>query len=223
MSQLRAEDKALLSAVFDTETGIPYPVKTPRFPIAAPPYTERIRYATFNFRAGYTAENHCYAKETVIAAFREKQGNVRNYLARHYDFRDVGKDAQGRKKGPLPSEDRLAKALNLAEALQQSERAAVDKVVALPLAGTGASPELNATLVRLKQLHKKACGIIKHNTNAVKNLAATQALPGDNVDEGNSPEPPAKQPAKPAAGVPRRCLGRRAGGRSGGGPAARPP
>eukprot|EP00873_Tetraselmis_striata_P043634 jgi/Tetstr1/463898/TSEL_008709.t1 len=59
---------------------------------------------------------------------------------------------------------------------------------------------------------KRAGGIIKHNTNAVKNLAATQAVPGDNVDdEGSSPEPPAKkakQPAKPAAvGVPARGRG----------------
>eukprot|EP00873_Tetraselmis_striata_P006155 jgi/Tetstr1/426419/TSEL_016727.t1 len=50
-----------------------------------------------------------------------------------------------------------------------------NKVVALPLAGTAASPELNATLRVLKQHQKKAGGSIKHNTNAVKNLAATQA------------------------------------------------
>eukprot|EP00873_Tetraselmis_striata_P020889 jgi/Tetstr1/441153/TSEL_029413.t1 len=44
--------------------------------------------------------------------------------------------------------------------------------------------------------------IKQHNTNAVKNLAATQASLGDNVDEGSSPEPPAKgaKPAKPAVG-----------------------
>eukprot|EP00873_Tetraselmis_striata_P040851 jgi/Tetstr1/461115/TSEL_006254.t1 len=57
---------------------------------------------------------------------------------------------------------------------------------------------------------KRAGGIIKHNSNAVKNLAATQAFPGENVDEGNSPEPrakKAKQPAKPAAGVPARGRG----------------
>eukprot|EP00873_Tetraselmis_striata_P027152 jgi/Tetstr1/447416/TSEL_034850.t1 len=62
--------------------------------------------------------------------------------------------------------------------------------------------ELNATLARLKQHQKKAGGIIKHNTNAVKNMAATQAFPGDSVDEGSFPEPLAKktkQPAKPAA------------------------
>eukprot|EP00873_Tetraselmis_striata_P017718 jgi/Tetstr1/437982/TSEL_026612.t1 len=62
--------------------------------------------------------------------------------------------------------------------------------------------ELNATLARLKQHLKKAGGIIKHNTNAVKTMAATQAFPGDNVDEGSFPEPLAKktkQPAKPAA------------------------
>eukprot|EP00873_Tetraselmis_striata_P002408 jgi/Tetstr1/422672/TSEL_013470.t1 len=59
----------------------------------------------------------------------------------------------------------------------------------------------------LKQQQKRAGGIIKHNTNAVKGLTATQAFPGDNVDEGNSPEPPPKkamQPAKPAARVPAR-------------------
>eukprot|EP00873_Tetraselmis_striata_P027709 jgi/Tetstr1/447973/TSEL_035277.t1 len=65
-----------------------------------------------------------------------------------------------------------------------------------------------------------AGGIIKHNTNAVKRMAATQAFPSDiNVDEGSSPEPPAKkakQPAKPAAGVPARSRGGD-GARAGGG------
>eukprot|EP00873_Tetraselmis_striata_P041570 jgi/Tetstr1/461834/TSEL_006913.t1 len=56
----------------DAYTGIPYLLKkTLRFPIAAPPYIERICYATFNYRAGYTAANYIYTKETVIAAFRE--------------------------------------------------------------------------------------------------------------------------------------------------------
>eukprot|EP00873_Tetraselmis_striata_P004297 jgi/Tetstr1/424561/TSEL_015087.t1 len=58
-----------------------------------------------------------------------------------------------------------------------------------------------------KQLQTRAGGIIKHNTKAVKNLAPKQAFPGDNVDEGSGPEPStkkAKQPAKPAAGVPAR-------------------
>eukprot|EP00873_Tetraselmis_striata_P037322 jgi/Tetstr1/457586/TSEL_044154.t1 len=64
------------------------------------------------------------------------------------------------------------------------------------------APTLNATSGPLKQQQKRAGGIIKHTTNAVKNLAATHACSGDNVDEGSSPEPPAKkakQPAKPAA------------------------
>eukprot|EP00873_Tetraselmis_striata_P001594 jgi/Tetstr1/421858/TSEL_012758.t1 len=68
----------------------------------------------------------------------------------------------------------------------------------------------------LKQRQKRAGGIIKHNTNVVKNLAAMQAFPSDNIDEGSSPEPPAKkakQPAKPAVGVPGRCWGH--GGRRG--------
>eukprot|EP00873_Tetraselmis_striata_P017551 jgi/Tetstr1/437815/TSEL_026455.t1 len=72
----------------------------------------------------------------------------------------------------------------------------------------------------LVQQHKRAGGIIKHNTNAVKNMAATQAFPGDNVDEGSSPEPPAKkakQPAKPAAGVPAQGRGG-AWAMAGGGP-----
>eukprot|EP00873_Tetraselmis_striata_P016202 jgi/Tetstr1/436466/TSEL_025294.t1 len=74
----------------------------------------------------------------------------------------------------------------------------------------------------LKQHQKKTGGIIKHNTNAVKNMAATrtQALPGDNVDEGTRPEPPAKktkQPDQPAATVPARGRGG-AGVRVGGGP-----
>eukprot|EP00873_Tetraselmis_striata_P018241 jgi/Tetstr1/438505/TSEL_027060.t1 len=120
------------------------------FPIAAFPYIERICYAAYIYRAGYTSENHFYAKATVMAAFREytpsppflptplqpslwvvltvhlvmhkKQENVRNYLARYY-FQDEAKDGQGgRKKGALmPSEDRLAKALDLAEAWEHSE------------------------------------------------------------------------------------------------------
>eukprot|EP00873_Tetraselmis_striata_P014641 jgi/Tetstr1/434905/TSEL_023902.t1 len=241
-----AEDKTVLSDVFDecwagdTHTGIPYPLKkTMRFPIAAPPYIERICYATFNYRAGYTADNHIYAKETVGAAFREyhpspflptlmrpyfwvvltvhlmmyrKQGNVRNYLARHY-FQDEGKDGQGgRKKGPLPSADRLAKALDLEEEWHQTELGRYYHA--------GKCPPANVMFKGEEEVcEKRAGGIIKHNTNAVKNLAATQAVPGDNVDEGSSPEPPAKkakQPAKPAAGG--LALGRGgAGARVGGG------
>eukprot|EP00873_Tetraselmis_striata_P044552 jgi/Tetstr1/464816/TSEL_009555.t1 len=59
-------------------------------------------------------------------------------------------------------------------------------------------------------------GIVKHNTNVVKNLAATQAFHGDNADEGSSPEAPAKmakQPAKPAGPGPGWCWGQ--GGRAG--------
>eukprot|EP00873_Tetraselmis_striata_P003220 jgi/Tetstr1/423484/TSEL_014163.t1 len=166
------------------------------FPIAAPPYTERICYTTFNYRAGYTADNVVYAKEAVIAAFREytpspflptplrpslwvltvhlvmyrKQGNVRNYLARYF-FQDEGKDGQG-----------------------------AQHIVSLPLAGTVASSKLHGLVGVLAQQQKRAAGIIKHNTNAVKNLAATQAVPGDNVDEGSSPEPPAKKAKQPSAG-----------------------
>eukprot|EP00873_Tetraselmis_striata_P025479 jgi/Tetstr1/445743/TSEL_033391.t1 len=80
--------------------------------------------------------------------------------------------------------------------------------------------ELNATLGMLKQQKKKADGIIKHNTNAAKSQVATQAFPGDNVDEGSSPElrvKKAKQPAKPAARVPARGRGG-AGAIAGGGP-----
>eukprot|EP00873_Tetraselmis_striata_P025161 jgi/Tetstr1/445425/TSEL_033207.t1 len=72
-----------------------------------------------------------------------------------------------------------------------------------------AAPRLGGRV--LAQQQKRAGGIINHNTNAVKNLAATQAVPGDNDDEGSSPEPPAnkkaKQPAKPAARVPARGRG----------------
>eukprot|EP00873_Tetraselmis_striata_P018972 jgi/Tetstr1/439236/TSEL_027678.t1 len=95
-----------------------------------------------------------------------------------------------------------------------------NKIVSLPLAGTAASPKLHGLVGVLAQPQKRAGGIIKHNTNAVKNLAATQAVPGDNVDEGSSPEPPAKkakQPAKPAAGglaQGRGGAGARAGGQS---------
>eukprot|EP00873_Tetraselmis_striata_P038372 jgi/Tetstr1/458636/TSEL_004340.t1 len=94
-----------------------------------------------------------------------------------------------------------------------------NKIVSLPLAGTAASPKLHGLVGVLAQQQKRAGGIIKHNTNAVKNLAATQAVPGDNVDEGSSPEPPAKkakQPAKPAAGGLAQGRGG-AGARAGGG------
>eukprot|EP00873_Tetraselmis_striata_P004044 jgi/Tetstr1/424308/TSEL_014875.t1 len=228
-----AKDKAVLSAVFgecwprDTRTGIPYPLKkTHRFPIAAPPYTERICYTSF-YRAGYTTDNVVYAKEAVIAAFREytpspflptplrpslwavltvhlvmyrKHGNVRNYLARYY-FQDQGKDGQGgRKKGPLPSADGLAKALDLAEAWHQSELGRYYQAGKCPPANVMFKGEEEVCEVTP---HWEAAGrAASSNTNAVKNLAATQAVPGDNVDEGSSPEPPAKkakQPAKPAA------------------------
>eukprot|EP00873_Tetraselmis_striata_P017112 jgi/Tetstr1/437376/TSEL_026060.t1 len=75
-----------------------------------------------------------------------------------------------------------------------------NKAGSLPLAGTAASPKLHGLVGVLAQ-QKRAGGIIKHNTSVVKNLAATQAVPGANVDEGSSPEPPAKK-AKPAAGTP---------------------
>eukprot|EP00873_Tetraselmis_striata_P034041 jgi/Tetstr1/454305/TSEL_041224.t1 len=80
-----------------------------------------------------------------------------------------------------------------------------NKVVSMALAGTSDSPKLHGLVGVLAQQQKRAGGIIKHNTNAVKNHTATQAVPGDNVDEGSGPEPPAKntkQPAKPPAGVP---------------------
>eukprot|EP00873_Tetraselmis_striata_P026062 jgi/Tetstr1/446326/TSEL_033869.t1 len=76
---------------------------------------------------------------------------------------------------------------------------------------------INPTALPCVLVHKqkRAGSIIKHNINAVKNMAAMQAVPGDNVDEGSSPEPPAKkakQPAKPAAGGPGWCRGQ--GGRT---------
>eukprot|EP00873_Tetraselmis_striata_P039901 jgi/Tetstr1/460165/TSEL_005481.t1 len=126
----------------------------------------------------------------------KENGDVRNYLARHY-FRDVGKDTQRRKKGPLPSEDRLAKARNLAHAWQQSEIGRNYQA--------GKCPPSNVVFNGEEEICE-AGGIIKHYTNTVKKLAATQAFPGVNVDEGgSSSEPPAKkakQLAKPAAGVP---------------------
>eukprot|EP00873_Tetraselmis_striata_P025448 jgi/Tetstr1/445712/TSEL_003511.t1 len=156
--------------------------------------------------ASRTCEDFLHFAETAVAVLiLRKQANVRNYLAGHY-FPDVGMDAQARKKGPLASADRLA-----------------DRIVALPLApGATASPELNRIVGVLKQHQKKAGGIIKHNTNAAKNLAATKAFSGDNVDERSGPEPPAKkakQHVKPAAGVPAGAGRGRggAGGRAGGG------
>eukprot|EP00873_Tetraselmis_striata_P006947 jgi/Tetstr1/427211/TSEL_017399.t1 len=62
--------------------------------------------------------------------------------------------------------------------------------------------ELHGGLVGvLKHQRKRAGGVTKHNINAVNNLPAMEAFPGANVDNGGSSEPPAKQPAKPAAGV----------------------
>eukprot|EP00873_Tetraselmis_striata_P009645 jgi/Tetstr1/429909/TSEL_019774.t1 len=231
-----AQDNAVLSAVFDeclpreTQTGIPYPLKkTPR-----------------------------------------KQANVRNYLARYY-FKDEGKDGQGGRKGPLLSEDRLAKALHLAEDWQQSKlgrhyqagkcppsnvmfkgevevcdvtphsEAAVAVSDPRPVPTFGGKPIVSSVkrswrclgrapphrhssrqgfLGMLKQQQKEAAGSIKHNTNAVKNLAAMQAVSDDNVDEGSSTEPPAKrakQPAKPAAEVPARVRLGGGGAKAGGG------
>eukprot|EP00873_Tetraselmis_striata_P002558 jgi/Tetstr1/422822/TSEL_013613.t1 len=80
------------------------------------------------------------------------------------------------------------------------------------------TPKLHGLVGVLAQQQKRAGVIIKNNTNAVKNMAATQAFPGDNLDEGSSPEPPAskaKHPANHAAGVPARGRGgtrARAGG-----------
>eukprot|EP00873_Tetraselmis_striata_P044580 jgi/Tetstr1/464844/TSEL_009583.t1 len=151
-------------------------------------------------------------------------GNVRNYLARYY-FQDEGKDSQGgRKKGPLPSADGLAKALDFAEAWHHSELGRYYQAGKCPHAnvmfkGEEEVCELHGLVGVLAQQQKRAGGIIKHNTNAVKNLAATQAVPTDNVDEGSSPEPPAKkakQPAKPAAGGLAQGRGG-AGARAGGG------
>eukprot|EP00873_Tetraselmis_striata_P006634 jgi/Tetstr1/426898/TSEL_017111.t1 len=194
---------------------MPYTLKkTPRFSIATPPpYTERICYATFNFRANSTTENHCYATETVIAAFREKQGNKRNYLARHC-FRVVGKDAQGWKQEPLPSEDRLAKAMrHCSGPLHQSELERYCQASQCPPASNvvfkgeeedcEVTPHSEAAAPRLGERAYATRRAASSST--VKSMAATQAFPGDNVDEGNSPEPPAKkaakQPAKkPAAG-----------------------
>eukprot|EP00873_Tetraselmis_striata_P007247 jgi/Tetstr1/427511/TSEL_017637.t1 len=136
--------------------------------------------------------------------------NVRNYLARHY-FHDAdeGKDAQA---DPRPAPTSGGKPI--ASSVQ------CNKVVALPLAGTAASPKIHGLVGMLKQPLKRAGGFIKHNTNAVKNLAAMQAFPGDNVDEGSSSEPPAKKAkppaAKPAGGVPARGRGG-VGARAGGG------
>eukprot|EP00873_Tetraselmis_striata_P003351 jgi/Tetstr1/423615/TSEL_001387.t1 len=108
-----------------------------------------------------------------------------------------------------------------------------NNIVLLPLAGTAASPKVHGLVMGvLARQQKRSGGIIKHNnTNAVKNLAATQAVPGDNVDEGSSPEPP--RPRRPSSPPSRRLerrpgagmvMGsRRAVGRSGRGPAAGPP
>eukprot|EP00873_Tetraselmis_striata_P028077 jgi/Tetstr1/448341/TSEL_035625.t1 len=184
---------------------------------AAPPYIERICYTTFNYRAGYTADNHVYAKETIMAAFREYTPSpflptpLRPSLWVVLTVNLV----MYREHGNTPAQSlRSAVIKPIVSTVQRN------KIVSLPLAGTVASPKLHGLVLGvLAQQQKRAGGIIKHNTNAVKNLAATQAVPGDNVDEGSSPEPPAnkaKQPAKPAAGgLARGRSG--AGARAGGG------
>eukprot|EP00873_Tetraselmis_striata_P028210 jgi/Tetstr1/448474/TSEL_035742.t1 len=138
--------------------------------------------------------------ECTLIVIYKKQGNARNYLARHY-FQDEGKDAQvGKEKGPLSSEDRLAKALDLVKVWQQSELGRYYQAGKSPprdvmFKGEEEVCELHGLVSVLAQKQKRA-----DNT---KKLAVTQAVPRDNVDEGSSPEPrakKAKQPAKPAAG-----------------------
>eukprot|EP00873_Tetraselmis_striata_P008591 jgi/Tetstr1/428855/TSEL_018842.t1 len=197
-STVKAQDIALMSAVFDecwprdTQTGIRSESrwfaalkKTPRFPIAAPPYIELICCATLNYRAGYTAANKIYAKETVIAAFRE-------YTPSPSD-----------RNGETPAQP-LRLAVSRSYRVFNATRSWRCRLRArAPLRRRQSST--GGLVGMLKQQQKRAGGIIKHNTNAVENLAPAQAFPGDNVDRGSSPEPPAKkakQPAKPAAGVP---------------------
>eukprot|EP00873_Tetraselmis_striata_P012486 jgi/Tetstr1/432750/TSEL_022116.t1 len=123
-------------------------------------------------------------------------------------------------RAPLPARV-VMKALTLAKALRLelgltwgTDPGTVPVVMAPLVHRTSATP-----LLRPDPQMKRAGGIIKRNTNAVKNLAARQAVLGDNVDEGSSPEPPAKktkQPAKPAGGGPARGRGGD-GARAGGG------
>eukprot|EP00873_Tetraselmis_striata_P025605 jgi/Tetstr1/445869/TSEL_033508.t1 len=194
-STLKTKDKAVLSDVFDecwprdTQTGIPYPLKkTPRFPIAAPPYIERIAYATFNYRAGYTADNHIYAKEAVLTAFREctlspfrptplrpslwvvltvhlvmyrKQGNALD-LAEEWHQTELGRYYQAGKCLP-------------ANAMFKGEEEVCE--VDAALGSRNCVAKLHGLVGALAQQQKRAGGIIKHNTNAVKNLAATQSRP----------------------------------------------
>eukprot|EP00873_Tetraselmis_striata_P004674 jgi/Tetstr1/424938/TSEL_015431.t1 len=94
--------------------------------------------------------------------------------------------------------------------------------MALPLAGTVASPELNATLARLKQHQNKASGIIKHNTNAVKSTwpprkpspatTSTRAI----ARSPRRPRRQSSQPSKLAAGVLARGRGGARAGEGGG-------
>eukprot|EP00873_Tetraselmis_striata_P035697 jgi/Tetstr1/455961/TSEL_042742.t1 len=175
----------LLYEAVRAETGIPYPLKkTARFPIAAPPYTERICYVTFKYRAGYTAENHCYAIETVLAAFREYTpfpfllpAPLRPAIL------DEGKDAQGRKKGPFPSEDRLiAKALDLAKTWQKTSELG-------RYYQAGKCPSSNVMF----KGEEEVCAVTPHSEATLARRSA--------------PVKKAKQPTKPAAGVPARGRG----------------
>eukprot|EP00873_Tetraselmis_striata_P024250 jgi/Tetstr1/444514/TSEL_032393.t1 len=110
--------------------------------------------------------------------------------------------------------------------------AAKDKaIVSLPLAGTAALPKLHGLVGVLAHQKKRSGGIIKHNTNAVKNLAAI-AKPSPATTStravARSPRPrrPSSPPSRRLEGWPRAGVlpgPGRAVGRSGRGPAAGPP
>eukprot|EP00873_Tetraselmis_striata_P006793 jgi/Tetstr1/427057/TSEL_017262.t1 len=144
-------------------------------------------------------------------------GNVRNYLARHY-FRDGAKDGQGEEEvcEVTPHSEAAVPTFGGKPIVSSGQ---CNKAVSLPLAGTASLPKFHGLVAVSKQEQKSTGGIIKQNINAVKNLAATQAFPGDNLDEGSSLEPlakKAKQLAQPAAGVLARGRGG-AGAMAGGG------
>eukprot|EP00873_Tetraselmis_striata_P026717 jgi/Tetstr1/446981/TSEL_034439.t1 len=89
-------------------------------------------------------------------------------------------------------------------------------IVSLPLAGTGASPNLHGLVGVHAQQQKRAGGIIKHNTNAVKNLAAKRKpSPATTSTRAVAQSP---RPRRPSSPLSRRLDSRSgAGARAGGG------
>eukprot|EP00873_Tetraselmis_striata_P015764 jgi/Tetstr1/436028/TSEL_024907.t1 len=155
-------------------TGISYPLKkTPRFPIAAPPFIERICYATFNYRAGYTTANHIYAKETVMAEFREYTPSP--FLP-----------------APLRPSLWVVMMVHLVMYKKQRNHSELGRYYQagkcspsnVMIKGEEEVCQLHGLVGVMAQHQKRAGGITKNNTNAVKNLARHASRPRRQCRQG---------------------------------------